>query len=86
MARQHGTAIQATSVTAAYDTTGNGQAESRGIPLKWRAAFNGRPEGTGYRWRDRDAARGAEVAAEVAAIRAEALRRAGLPDAKADRW
>jgi hypothetical protein len=74
------------SVTAAYDTTGNGLAESRHIPLKWRPVSNGRPEGTGYRWRDRDAARGEDVAAEAAAIRAEALRRAGLADAAVSRW
>ena len=68
--------LRTASVTAAYDTTGNGQADSRHIALIWRPVSNGRPEGTGYRWTDRDAARREQVAAELAAMRAEAQRRA----------
>jgi hypothetical protein len=78
MAERHGNSmsVRTANLSQAFDSTGNGVMS--GQVNVWRETRNGVPEGTGYRWRNPDAAREQEVAGQVAAAQAEAKRRARL--------
>jgi hypothetical protein len=87
MAERHSRflSIRPSGLTGGYATTGNRIADGS-APFAWRETRNGVPEGASWVPGAADAVRDAEVADQVAAARAEALRRAGLPRGEVSRW